>query len=123
MRARGCSKPYVPVRSNQIADLVVTVLTVKMTDLQTIGDFRGRVVKHVRRAFGEDAVALRVGVGAEAERGTRGCCGRFESSFETMGEPFSQLGRCLEFLQVSSLIHHFTRDPIRKWRCPYFMAT
>ncbi len=31
------------------------------------GDFAGGVVEHVGRAFGEDAVALRVGVGAEAE--------------------------------------------------------
>jgi hypothetical protein len=34
----------------------------------------------------------------EAKKGLRGCCGRCESSFETIGEPFSQLGRCLEFL-------------------------
>ena len=31
------------------------------------GDFAGGVVKHVGRAFGEDAVPLRIGVGAEAE--------------------------------------------------------
>ena len=31
------------------------------------GDFTGGVVEHVGRTFGEDAVALRVGVGAEAE--------------------------------------------------------
>ena len=31
------------------------------------GDFAGGVVEHVGRAFGEEAVALRVGVGAEAE--------------------------------------------------------
>jgi hypothetical protein len=30
------------------------------------GDFARRVVEHVGRAFGEDAVALRVGIGAEA---------------------------------------------------------
>ncbi len=59
----------------------------------------------------------------EAEKGLRGCCGGFKSSFEAIGEPFSQLGRCLEFLQVSSLIHHFRRHPIRKCRCLYFMAT
>src|SRR2546425_13131131 len=31
------------------------------------GDFAGGVVEHVGRAFGEEAVALRIGVGAEAE--------------------------------------------------------
>ena len=31
------------------------------------GDFAGGVVEHVGRAFGEDAVALRIGVGAETE--------------------------------------------------------
>src|SRR5437773_7581522 len=32
------------------------------------GDFAGGVVAHVGRAFGEDAVALWIGVGAEAEQ-------------------------------------------------------
>ena len=36
------------------------------------GDFVGGVVEHVGRAFGEEAVALRVGVGAEAEENFAG---------------------------------------------------
>ena len=32
------------------------------------GDFAGGVVKHVGRAFGEDAVALRISVGREMEQ-------------------------------------------------------
>ena len=32
--------------------------------LAAAGDFARRVVEHVGRAFGEDAVALRIGVGA-----------------------------------------------------------
>jgi len=36
------------------------------------GDFAGDVVEHVVRAFGEDAVALRVGVSAQAEEDIAG---------------------------------------------------
>ena len=38
------------------------------THFAAAGDFAGRVVKHVGRAFGEEAVALRIGVGREMEQ-------------------------------------------------------
>ncbi len=37
-------------------------------ELAAAGDFARRVVEHVGRAFGEDAVALRIGVGREMEQ-------------------------------------------------------
>jgi len=84
------------------------------------GDFAGGVVEHVGRAFGEEAVALRVGVGAEAEEDSAGVVQvHVERSGEApRNEATVKALLCCPAAQREAWVGAVTKDPLMPNRIP-----